>query len=146
MSFNPYFPGVTFQSLRCVIELLNLFCFNPYFPGVTFQRQPFAVQEVVLLVFQSLFSWSYLSKFSFSISLIRNIPVSILIFLELPFKESRDAFLPCLINRFNPYFPGVTFQRPPASSHARGGSRFQSLFSWSYLSKMSSCRRSRWGG
>ncbi len=36
--------------------------FNPYFPGVTFQSYAYYDEEYLTVAFQSLFSWSYLSK------------------------------------------------------------------------------------
>ncbi len=87
MCFNPYFPGVTFQSEQGAFNPKIETGFNPYFPGVTFQRLPGHQEGAVDLRFQSLFSWSYLSKkFLYPLHL-RTLYVSILIFLELPFKE-----------------------------------------------------------
>ncbi len=61
--------------------------------------------------FQSLFSWSYLSKFTDATERYYANIVSILIFLELPFKGEEDTMTLTPRLSFNPYFPGVTFQR-----------------------------------
>ncbi len=166
-SFNPYFPGVTFQrrsminscifsfvvSILIFLELpfkeltgvfpaKSLQRFNPYFPGVTFQSVFENIFFHVTRKFQSLFSWSYLSKrvtrgysdkrggfqslFSWSYLSKRQIFriyqraawVSILIFLELPFKDVRREDDLLIANKsFNPYFPGVTFQRVGRGVH-----------------------------
>ncbi len=63
-------------------------------------------------LFQSLFSWSYLSK------------------IGLPSLFSGPQ------SSFNPYFPGVTFQRQESINKLDELFKFQSLFSWSYLSKL----------
>ncbi len=60
--------------------------------------------------FQSLFSWSYLSKTGAKKQIGNQEVVSILIFLELPFKVKYALLLYLVSASFNPYFPGVTFQ------------------------------------
>ncbi len=138
VSFNPYFPGVTFQSIHIAILCITLFEFQSLFSwsylsklyffwpirkcfGVSiliflelpFKEQPPYLRQIIRLEFQSLFSWSYLSK-----TVLINQPqnhhhVSILIFLELPFKDSQFSIQNWAVGCFNPYFPGVTFQRVP---------------------------------
>ncbi len=110
-SFKPYFPGVTFQSQLLSLHHLNYSRFNPYFPGVTFQSWQNSPDLFVFLMFQSLFSWSYLSKLPIKRSNFQIKDVSILIFLELPFKDYVES-----VHHFDEIV-------------------FQSLFSWSYLSK-----------
>ncbi len=135
--FNPYFPGVTFQSNFKSYFGADVWGFNPYFPGVTFQSDNNRLYRSATCGFQSLFSWSYLSKRSSG-----NPPRSI-------------------AQCFNPYFPGVTFQSKCSFYysiftdcvsiliflelpfkvylwyyHLSCQAQFQSLFSWSYLSKL----------
>ncbi len=92
-------PGIrtiTFQSLfswsylsknvRVEFYRDEIRSFNPYFPGVTFQSRAPSRTDLVIQV------------------------VSILIFLELPFKANGFQLRMSFIRGFNPYFPGVTFQ------------------------------------
>ncbi len=86
-------------------------CFNPYFPGVTFQRSARWITcikrgLVSILIFLEL-------PFKEPTMLLKHqhLSVSILIFLELPFKDSCAELCCCPQLCFNPYFPGVTFQR-----------------------------------
>ncbi len=85
--------------------------------------------------FQSLFSWSYLSKLPLARLSRNRCLVSILIFLELPFKVNVHFLSSKMLLRFNPYFPGVTFQSCDQQRIDPLTLEFQSLFSWSYLSK-----------
>ncbi len=110
--FNPYFPGVTFQSLITDRRSSERRLFQSLFSWSYLSKANMKPGDKFDVTFQSLFSWSYLSKFS------KN--------------ETGD---PEEIS-FNPYFPGVTFQRGCFHDDVLHDGEFQSLFSWSYLSKL----------
>ncbi len=105
------------------------------FLELPFKDAGYKHKQTLIWVFQSLFSWSYLSKTTILVP-SRCVTLSFNpYFPGVTFQSYWTRVKPVTIKGFNPYFPGVTFQRKGKSHIINHLKMFQSLFSWSYLSK-----------